>query len=60
MTAPVATDISYHRLVEEAAFQLSSFGMVDMETAAQADELGYSTRTLTTDAEQLLADTSNY
>lgn len=60
MTAPVEADIKYHRLVELASLQLTLHGMIDMETATLADELGYSIRTLTTDAEQLLADTSNY
>lgn len=60
MTAPVESNISYHRLVEEAAQSLNDIGGINMETAIRADELGYSIRTLTTDAEQLLAETQNY
>lgn len=60
MTARVerirSADLNYQRLVEEATTGLFIDGMVDIETAAKADALGYSTTTLTNDAEALLAE----
>lgn len=44
-------DTAYFALVVEAAYGLRRDGIVDIETAAQADELGYSVSTLTSDAE---------
>ncbi len=52
-----SADISYQRLVEEAATGVLHDGMVDIETAAQAATLGYSVQTLTDDAEALIGDT---
>jgi hypothetical protein len=42
---------NYIALVVEAAYGLRRDGMVDIETATQADELGYSITQLTADAE---------
>lgn len=43
-------DRDYFALVVEAAHSLDVYGMVDIETASQADAMGFTTSTLTEDA----------